>query len=82
MTQQKIVGKVKKEYTPPSDPGWSKQWSLVSLSDLMITTICFQHFWWLCNYCEIIEKASSIIIQFQHITIQGKEIFIPAIIIK
>jgi furin len=28
VTQQKIVGKVKKEYTPPSDPGWSKQWSL------------------------------------------------------
>lgn len=33
MTQQKIVGKVKKEYTPPSDPGWSKQWSLVSFTN-------------------------------------------------
>ena len=30
MVQQKIVGKAKKEYTPPSDPGWSRQWSLVS----------------------------------------------------
>ena len=41
MTQQKIVGKVKKEYTPPSDPGWSRQWCLVSLSVLRQTTATF-----------------------------------------
>ena len=27
--QQRIVERVKKEYTPPTDPDWRRQWSLV-----------------------------------------------------
>ena len=30
MKQQVIQSRVKKEYSPPYDPGWKKQWSLVS----------------------------------------------------
>ena len=29
--------KVKKDYTSPSDPGWSRQWSLVSMCSILCT---------------------------------------------